>query len=107
VTLRFLKEYSMLTKIIPIIYVHCDKLLIIGRAQSSMYNGKSRHIHCRYNNVKYLLSNEIICIDYVKSKKNIAYPLTIGLLRKLVYNLLRENGLKPLNMKMCDDCNHT
>jgi len=41
------------------IYVHCDNQSTIERAQSSMYNGKSRHY-----------------IDYVMSNKNILDLLT-------------------------------
>jgi len=51
-----------------------------------MYNGKSRHINYKYNIVKYLPSNEIIFIDYVKSKKNIINLLTKGLSKELVYS---------------------
>ena len=49
-----------------------------------MYNGKSRHIRRRHNTIRQLLSIEIISIDYVKSKDNIANPLTKGLNRKLI-----------------------
>jgi len=34
---------------------YCDSQLAIERAQSSMYNGKSRHIRHKYNIVKHLL----------------------------------------------------
>ena len=34
---------------------YCDSQLAIGRAQSSMYNDKSRHIRHKYNIVKHLL----------------------------------------------------
>lgn len=30
---------------VPPIRIHCDNMPTIGRAQSSMYYGKSRHIH--------------------------------------------------------------
>jgi hypothetical protein len=63
------------------IYVHFDSQSAIGRAQSSMYNDKSKYVHHRYNIVKHLLFNEIISIDYVKSKENIVDLLTKGLLR--------------------------
>jgi hypothetical protein len=55
-----------------------------------MYNDKSRHIHRRYNTVKYLLLIEIISIDYVKSKENIMDFLTKVLSRELMYNSSRE-----------------
>ena len=72
--------------------VHCDNRFIIRKVQTSMYNSKSRHIHQRYNIIKHLFSNEIIFIDYVKSKKNIMYPLTKSLSKEFVY-------IKPLKMK--------
>ena len=61
-----------------------------------MYNGKSRHIHRRHNTVRQLLSNEIISIDYIKSKDNLAYLLTKGLTREQVNCTPRGMGLKPM-----------
>ena len=49
-----------------------------------MYNGKSRHIRRRHNTIRQLISTEVISVDYVKSKDNIADPLTKGLNRELV-----------------------
>jgi len=45
---------------------------VIFRAQTSIYNGKSKHIRRKYNIVKQLLSNEIISIDFISSKDNLA-----------------------------------
>jgi hypothetical protein len=59
-----------------------------------MYNGKFKHIHHRHNTVKHLLSNEIIFIDYIKSKENITDPLTKCLSRELVYSLSKGMSLK-------------
>ena len=39
-----------------------------------MYNDKSRHIYCKHNTTKQLLSIVIIFIDNVKSKDNSADP---------------------------------
>jgi hypothetical protein len=50
--------------------------------------------------------NEIISIDYIKSKENIADSLNKSLLRELVYDSLRKMSLKPLKMKDCNDDNH-
>jgi hypothetical protein len=61
-----------------------------------MYNVKSRYIRHRHNIIKYLLSNEIISINLVKSKENIVGPLTKDLLRELMYNSLKGMGLKLL-----------
>jgi len=60
-----------------------------------MYNRNFRHIHRRHNTIKHLLSNEVIFIDYVKSKDNIVDPLTKDLSRELVY-VYRRMGIKLL-----------
>jgi hypothetical protein len=85
-------------KPIPVIYVHCDSWSLIEMSQSDMCNRKSRYIHCIYNTIKYLLSNRIIFIDYVKSKENIVDSLIKGLSRKLVYNFIKGNNLKAFNI---------
>ena len=46
--------------------------------------------------MRQLLSSGIISIDYVKSKDNIANPLTKGLAREQVYKLSRGMGLNPV-----------
>ena len=53
------------------IFIHCDSQAAIGRAESVMYNGKSRHIKWRDNFVRQLLSSGIITIDYVKPNDNV------------------------------------
>ena len=67
-------------------------------AQSNMYNGKSRHIRRRHNTIRQLLSTGVIYVDYVKSKDNIADPLTKGLNRELVDKSSRGMGLKPMEI---------
>ena len=78
------------------ICVHCDSQAAIGRAHNVMYNGKSRHIRRRHNTIRQLLSTGVITVDYVKSKDNIADPLTKALNRELVAKMAIEMGLKPL-----------
>ena len=78
------------------IYIHCDSQSAIGRAHNVMYNGKSRHIRRRHNTIRQLLSMGVITIDYVKSKDNIADPLTKALNGELVAKLSMGIGLKPL-----------
>jgi hypothetical protein len=68
-------------------------------AQNSMYNDKSRHIHCIHNIVKHFFSNGSIFIDYVNSKKNITDPLTKGLSREFVYNSSMGIYFKHLKIK--------
>ena len=93
---HFLEDILRWPRPVPPICIYCDSLSAIGRAQSSMYNGKSRHIRCRHNTIRQLLSTRVISVDYVKSKDNIAYPLTKGLNRELVEKSLKGMRLKPV-----------
>ena len=86
----------MWTKPMPFICIHCDSQSAIGRAQSYMYNGKSRYIRRRHNTERQLLSNDIISIDYIKSKDNIVDPLTKNLSGEHVNCSSRGIGLKPI-----------
>ena len=81
---NFLEDIPMWPKPVPAISIHCDSQSAIGRAQSHMYNGKSRHVHRRHRSVIELLANGVISIDYVKSKDNLADSLTKGLTRDRV-----------------------
>lgn len=76
------------------ICVYYDSQLVIRRAQSSVYKGKSRHICRRHYTIKHLFSNEIIFINYVNLKKNIMDLVIKGLLRDIVYNSSRRMDLK-------------
>ena len=79
---QFLEDIPIWPKPVPTICIHCDSQSAIGRAQNDTYNGKSRHKRRRHNTVGQFLSNEIISIDYIKSKDNQADPLTKGLTRE-------------------------
>ena len=81
---NFLEDIPRWPKPVTAISIHCDSQSAIGRAQNVMYNGKSRHIRRRHNTIRQLISTGIISVDYVKSKDNIADPLTKGLNRELV-----------------------
>ena len=49
---HFLGDMPMWMKHVPSICIHCDSKSTIGRAQSHMYNRKSRHICQRHNTVR-------------------------------------------------------
>ena len=68
----------------PPICIPCDSQYVLGRAQTSMYHGKSRHIHPRHNIIRQLLSIAVISLDYVKYMDNIANSITKGLNKELV-----------------------
>ncbi|PHT50786.1 hypothetical protein CQW23_10533 [Capsicum baccatum] len=77
------------------VYMHFDSQAAIGRVESMMYNGKSRHIRRRHNTVRELLSSGIITVDYVKSKDNVSDPLTKGLSREGVERISKGMSLRP------------
>ena len=80
----------------PPICIHCDSQYVIGKAQNSMYNGKSKHIPRRHDTITQLLSTRVISLDYVRSKDNIVDPLTKTLNRELVEKSSRGMGLNPI-----------
>ena len=49
---HFVEDIPRWLKPVPAICIHCDSQSAIGRAQSNMYNGKSRHIRRRHNSIK-------------------------------------------------------
>ncbi|XP_073305794.1 uncharacterized protein [Primulina huaijiensis] len=92
---NFLEDITCWTSPVPAIMIHCDSQSAIARAQNSMYNGKSRHIRRRHDTVRQLISNGVISVDYIKSKDNLADPLTKALNRYQMYCLSRGMGLNP------------
>jgi len=79
--------------------IHCDCQSAIAIAKNKTYNGKNRHIQLRHNLVKQLLKRGTISIDYVKSERNLADPLTKPLGRNMILETSRRMGLKPLANK--------
>jgi len=49
-----------------------------------VYNGKRRHIHIRHGVVKQLLKNGVICLEIVRSERNLVDPLTKELSRRVI-----------------------
>nr|GEW19254.1 zinc finger, CCHC-type [Tanacetum cinerariifolium] len=81
---QFVEDIPRWPKPVTAISMHCDSQSEIGRAQSTMYNGKSRHIRRRHNSIRQLLLTGVISYDYVASKDKITDPFTKGLSRDLV-----------------------
>ena len=54
----------------------------------------NRHFQIRLKSVQRLLG-KVVLLDFVKSEKNIANPLTKGLSRSVVLESWREVGLSP------------
>lgn len=96
---NFLEDLSKWAKLVPMICNHCDTQFFFGMTQINMYKGKSWHIHSINNIIKWILSIEIIFIDYLKSKDNIKDALTKRLSIELVELLSNGMGLKYMNKK--------
>ncbi|GKB35229.1 retrovirus-related pol polyprotein from transposon TNT 1-94 [Tanacetum coccineum] len=86
----FLEGIPLWPKHVTVVCIHCDSIAALTRAKNHIYNGKSRHIRHRNNTIKDLLRNEIISIDYIKSKENIVDPLTKCLCREQVIFTSRD-----------------
>ena len=96
---QFVEDIPRWPKPATAICIHCDSQSALGRARSTMHNGRNRHIRHirrRHNTIRQLISTGIITVDYVRSKDNIADPLTKGLSRELVQKSSMGMGLKPL-----------
>ena len=76
--------------------VCCDSQTAIAKAKSKIFNGKSRHINLRHNNMKQLLETGVISLEFVKSKLNLADLLTKPLNKKLVEKTSRRMRLMPV-----------
>nr|GEV89825.1 putative F-box protein At3g25750 [Tanacetum cinerariifolium] len=87
----FLEGIPLWPKPVTAVCIHCDSMSGLTRTKNHIYNSKSRNIRRRYNTIKDLLRNEIISIDYVKSKEKIADPLTKGLYREQVIFTSRDH----------------
>ncbi|KAB2595479.1 DNA polymerase zeta catalytic subunit-like [Pyrus ussuriensis x Pyrus communis] len=92
---HFLENIPLWPKLVTAICIHCDSMAAQGRAKNAEYNGKSRHIRRRHKTIRQLLKNGTISIDYIKSKENIADPLTKGLSKDQVAFTSRGMSLKP------------
>ena len=82
----------MPSPILPI-SVHTDSRSTIEILKQDNTNKKmNRHIQIRLKSVQRLLG-KVVLMDFVKSEKNIADPLTKGLFRSVVLESSREMGL--------------
>eukprot|EP00268_Persea_americana_P012745 TRINITY_DN15453_c0_g2_i2.p1 TRINITY_DN15453_c0_g2~~TRINITY_DN15453_c0_g2_i2.p1 ORF type:complete len:405 (+),score=42.66 TRINITY_DN15453_c0_g2_i2:606-1820(+) len=94
---NLLYDIPLWSKPIPPIIIHCDNTAAIINAHNATYNGKSRQVRLQHNYVRQLLIGGVIAIDYVKSKDNLADPLTKGLAREKIKETTKGMGLKPIN----------
>ncbi|KAL0334037.1 UNVERIFIED_CONTAM: hypothetical protein Sangu_1559900, partial [Sesamum angustifolium] len=88
------RRHAMWGSSVPV-SIHCDSQAAIRIAKNYAYNGKRRHIRIRHGAVKELLKNGIISLEYVRSERNLADPLTKGLTRRIILETSRAMGLNP------------
>jgi len=82
-------------KLILSISVHTDSRSTIEILKKDNANKKmNRHIQFKLKFVQRLL-DKVVLLNFVKSEKNIADPLTKGLSRSVVLKSSREMGLSP------------
>ena len=96
---NFLANIPLGMKPNPSVSIHCDCQSTIAIAKNKTYNGKNRHIQLRHNLVSQPLRRGTISINYVKSERNLADPLTKPLGRNMILETLRGMGLKPFANK--------
>jgi len=87
---NFLTNIPLGMKPISYVSIHCDCQSTIVIAKDKNYNGKNKHIQLRHNLVKQLLKRGTISIDIVKSKQNLADPLSKPLGRNMIFETSRR-----------------
>ncbi|XP_059650733.1 rust resistance kinase Lr10-like [Cornus florida] len=76
---NILEDILIWNKPIPPLTIYCDNIVAMLRVNSECYNGKSRQVRLKHNHVRTILANGAISTQYVKSKSNLADPLSKGL----------------------------
>ena len=95
--INFLADMPLWGRQASPVSLHCDSHEAIGIAKNSVYNGKKRYIHIRHVVIKQLLKLGVISLEYVRSKRNLASPMTKGLKRKIILETSRGIGLNPID----------
>ena len=93
---NLLCDLPLLNKPIPLIPMHCDSQVAISKVTRKKFNEKIRYLRVRYKYIRNLISHGVISLDFVRSKNNIADPLTKGLTCQQVLESSRGMRLKPI-----------
>ena len=76
--------------------MHYDSQVVISKVTSKNFNEKRRHLRVRHKSIRNLISHDVISLDFVRSKNNIADPLTKGLMPQQVLESSRGMRLEPI-----------
>ncbi|WVZ84197.1 hypothetical protein U9M48_031252 [Paspalum notatum var. saurae] len=91
-----LSDLPMIAKPIPAVLVYCDNTSVLQKVNSRKDNLKSsRHIRRRLNSCRHARETGVITLDYIKSERNLADPLTKGLAQKSIQAACVGMGLIP------------
>ena len=91
---KLLLDIELWPQRMPAVLLHCDSEATMSKAFSKIYNGNSRHIALRHEYIRQLIADGIITVVYVRSKYNLANPLTKALSRDLISSTTKAMGLK-------------
>lgn len=94
---NLLADIPMIGRPCPSVSMRCDSQAAIAVAMNALYNGKKRHIRMRHKVIRSLIEAGVISLEFVRSGKNIADPLTKGLCGRMVLDTAKEMGLTPLS----------
>lgn len=94
---NLLADSPMIGRPCPSVSMRCDSQAAIAVAMNALYNGKKRHIRMRHKVIRSLIEAGVISLEFVRSGKNIADPLTKGLCGRMVLDTAKEMGLTPLS----------
>ncbi|GJW82361.1 hypothetical protein Tco_0146336 [Tanacetum coccineum] len=75
--------------------------VILAKAYSHMYNGKSRHLGVRHSMIRELITNGVVSIEFVRSQQNLDDHLMKGLARDFVIKSAEGIGLKSNEVAEC------
>ncbi|KAL2250151.1 UNVERIFIED_CONTAM: Retrovirus-related Pol polyprotein from transposon TNT 1-94 [Sesamum indicum] len=90
-----LSQLPIVSQPLSPIAIHCDSQTTIAKVRSRKYNQKTkRHIQVRLKFIRVLVSDRVMGIDFVRTKDNVANPLTKGLNLSQVHKSRLGMGLK-------------
>jgi hypothetical protein len=93
---ELLMDLPVVSKLVPVILLHCDNESVITIVGSTKENLKStRHVKRRIKTVRHLRHIGVIAVEYINTTRNLVDPFTKGLVRAVIDEASKEMGLQP------------
>ena len=67
---NLLADIPLWKRPVPSVSIRCDCQAAIGRVLNQNHNDKNRHIRLRHKNIRQLLNDGVISLEYVRSEMN-------------------------------------